>query len=71
MSTRSFGTKIEARTKTSEWAQKAICAQRSVMNDQLYGVIRDRPKALTVSPAQSTATTPETCTTCSATMNTR
>ena len=35
VSINSFGTRIEASTNTSEWAQKAICAQRSVMNDQL------------------------------------
>src|ERR1700684_1939401 len=34
MSINSFGTKMEASTNTSECAQKAICAQRSVMNDQ-------------------------------------
>src|ERR1700735_5721076 len=71
MSSNSFGTKMEASTNTSECAQKAICAQRSLMNDQLYGAMRERPKALTVNPAQSTATTPETCTTCSAAMKTR
>ena len=35
MSNSSFGTRIEASRKTSECAQKAICSQRSVRNDQL------------------------------------
>ena len=50
MSTRSLGTSMDASTKTSECAQKAICAQRSVRNDQLYGVMRERPNALTIKP---------------------
>ena len=52
MSTRSLGTSIDAKRKTSECAQKAICAQRLVRKDQLSGVMRARPKALTIKPCR-------------------
>ena len=45
---------------TSEPAQNASWAQTSWMNSRLSGDSRERPMALTTSPAVTTATTPDT-----------
>ena len=66
--TSSFGTMMEASRNTSECAQNATCRHTPSRNDQLTGSMRVRPSALTVMPAVSVATTPETWNTWSATM---
>jgi len=60
ISTSSLGTRIEASMKINERAQNAICSQSSVRNDQFSGAILDGPKAVSVRPDASTATTPDT-----------
>ena len=45
MSSNSFGTRIEASTNTSECAQKAICAQRSLNERPIVGGDARPPKS--------------------------
>ena len=58
------GTNVEALTKISELAQKPVCSQTRSRYRQLSGARRTRPTAPAVSPALTTATTPETSNSC-------
>ena len=61
-----LGTNVEALIKISELAQKPVCSQTRSRYRQLSGARRTRPMAPAVSPALTTATTPETSNSCSA-----
>ena len=60
----SLGTNVEALTKINELAQKPVCSQTRSRYCQLSGARRTRPMAPAVSPALTTATTPETSNSC-------
>ncbi len=61
--------RTDAKTKIRKRAQNAICSHSSERNAQFSGAMRERPSALSVSPAPNTATTPETWNSRSLTMN--